>query len=55
MNKPASWVIVNKLTGEAVLETFSQLVADKVNPTKYHAVPIMEYLQTINQRIKQGA
>lgn len=47
---PASWVILSKETGKAVLETFSAKVVSSVNTEKYHAVPIMEYLQSLNMK-----
>jgi hypothetical protein len=43
-----SWVIVNIETGEAVLETFNKGVISRLNTAKYKAVPIAEYLGTIN-------
>ena len=46
--KPASWVIRNKETGETIRETSQKSVADKVNTDKYEAVPIMQYLQEMN-------
>lgn len=46
---PASWVICNKLTGKAVFETFSKNTADAINAgSQFRAVPIMEYLQSLN-------
>jgi hypothetical protein len=50
----ASWVIVNKETQAAVLETFNQSVANTINKKKYRAVPILEYLQTLNDNIKES-
>lgn len=56
MSKPsASWVIINKATGEAVAETFLRHVAEAVNAEKYEAVPILEYLQGLNRKIKERA
>lgn len=46
----ASWVIVSKETGKAVLETFSESVADRVNRDAYHVVPILNYLQGLNKK-----
>ncbi len=48
-DEPASWVIVRKSTGEAVLETFCRTVADKVNTDAYNVVPIGEYLASLNR------
>lgn len=51
--RTASWVIIEKATGKAVLETYSASVAAKVNVAKYEAVPILAYLQSLNARIKR--
>jgi hypothetical protein len=51
--KTASWVIVEKSKGKAVLETFNELLASRVNAEKYRAVPILEYLQNFNKGIKK--
>jgi len=54
--KPASWVIVDLETGRALYETFSAAtVANIVNPSRYRAVPILEYLQTLNATIRESA
>lgn len=50
--RSASWVIINKATGGAVFETFSPKLVSCINATKYEAVPILEYLQSLNARIK---
>ena len=49
---PASWVIINKATGEGVFETFSPKLISRINAAKYEAVPILKYLQALNARIK---
>jgi hypothetical protein len=51
---PASWVIVQIATGEAIAETFLQHVAEAINRDKYKTVPIGEYLGDLNRRIKAG-
>lgn len=48
--KTASWVVVDRKTGGAVLETFSASVAAKVNRAAYEVVPILEWLQRLNRR-----
>ena len=53
--KTASWVICEKESGRAVLETFSPKLIAKLNTAKYEAVPILAYLQSLNRRIKLGA
>ena len=52
LTKTASWVIVNKATGVAVFETFNQNTAKAINDKLYKAVPILEYLQEFNRRVK---
>jgi hypothetical protein len=51
--KSSSWVIVNKETGEAVMETFDLKVASKVNTKKYDVIPIYKYLTDLNESIKK--
>lgn len=46
--RPASWVVVDRGTGQPVLETFSQSVADAVRRDRFRVVPIMEWLQSLN-------
>jgi hypothetical protein len=47
--KTASWVIINKVTGFAIFETFNENTAKAVNTRLYKAVPILEYLQSLNK------
>lgn len=47
--KTASWVIVNKATGFAIFETFNENTAKAINTQLYKAVPILEYLQSLNK------
>lgn len=47
-----SWVIVSLATGKAVLETYSEKLARAVNTHKYKAVPVYEWLASINQQSK---
>ena len=46
----ASWVIVRLSDGKAVAETFSAATAAALNPAKAKAVPIMDYLCSLNQK-----
>lgn len=48
--KTASWVIVNIATGAPVFETFNANTARAVNPRLYRAVPILEWLQSLNKK-----
>lgn len=52
-NPSASWIITEKATGNAIAETFLRHVAEAVNTEKYEAVPIMEYLQGLNRKIRR--
>lgn len=45
----SSWVIREKTTGEVVMETFDRAKVDRLNTSKYEAVPIREYLASLNQ------
>jgi len=53
--KSASWVIVRKATGETIAETYLKHVAEAINKEKYTAVPIIDYLNSLNKEIKAGA
>lgn len=48
--KIASWVIVNIATDQAVFETFNENTARAVNTRLYKAVPILEWLQSLNRK-----
>ena len=50
----ASWVIVEKSTGKAVLETFNPKVLSALNTEKYEAVEIGKYLGNLNRSIREG-
>lgn len=43
-----SWVIRNKLTGEVIAETWLEKVVEALNEEKYEAIPILEYLYSLN-------
>ena len=45
-----SYVIVELETGAAVCETYQRSVAEAINHEKYRAVPIRDYLASINSR-----
>ena len=47
--KTASWVIRERATGRALFETFNPKVALAINTAKFEAVPILEYLQSLNR------
>lgn len=52
--KTASWVIIENVTGNAILETYSESIANKINTEKYTAMPVMEYLCKLNKQIKNN-
>lgn len=54
LNRTASWVIRDKATGEAVMETFNPKLVERVNTAKYEAVPIGRYLGEINGQPKRA-
>ena len=53
LTKTASWVIVSKQSGKAVLETFDSSLIDCINQKLYKAIPILEYLQNLNKILKE--
>lgn len=50
--KTASWIIVSRATGKAVLETFNPRIAAAVNRARYDVLPVLEYLQNLNRALK---
>ncbi len=44
-----SWIIVRKGTSEAVLETWSQSVVERLNTEKYEAKTALAHLQSLNK------
>ena len=45
----ASWVIVDKETGKAVMETYDFELCQFVNIEKYRVVPILTWLQSLSE------
>jgi hypothetical protein len=52
MIRSGSWVIVNRQTGEAILETFSEKVTKAINTKKYQVMTAYDYLCKLNANIK---
>lgn len=52
--RTASWVIRERATGRVICETYNPDVIPLLKP-EFEAVPILEYLQSLNRRIKQCA
>lgn len=51
--KTASWIIVDKQTREAVMETFDKVTADAINRDKFDVLPALEYLQQLNRSLNK--
>ena len=49
-----SWVIIERVTGKVVCETFSSKTVQHLNRRDYRAVPIHEYLPRLNAAIKKN-
>lgn len=47
--KVASWVIRDKETGQIVMETFERRIVDDLNIRQFEAVPIDQYLASLNR------
>jgi hypothetical protein len=52
LTRTASWVIRDKETKSPIMETFNPDLVDKLNTSKYEAVPIGQYLGEVNGRPK---
>jgi hypothetical protein len=50
--RTASWILRDKTTKQVICETFEQRHVDNLNTAKYEAVPILEYLQSLNAAIR---
>lgn len=49
--RPGSWVLVDRATGAAILETWSKRVADSARrANRVDVVPILTWLQWLNRR-----
>lgn len=44
-----SWVVKEISTGRVIMETFDKRKVEALNTAKYQAVPIMQYLQSLNR------
>lgn len=49
----ASWVVVSRATGKAVLETYSRDVARKVDTSRYEVLPVLIYLARLNRTLRE--
>jgi hypothetical protein len=50
MKAAASWVVREKTTGTVLFETFDRKKVDALNTARYEAVPIGQYLASLNRR-----
>jgi hypothetical protein len=50
-----SWVVVRRATGEAVLETFSRQLAERVNLDAYQVLTALDWLERLNQPARRTA
>ncbi len=50
----ASWVIRELGTGRVLFETFQPSLLAKLNTARYEAVPILEYLGSLNRWIRHA-
>lgn len=48
-----SWIAVRRETGEAVYETYSRSVAEKINQEKYEVLAAPQWLVRINGRARE--
>ena len=46
----ASWIIRDKETKAVQFETFNRRVVDRLNTERYEAIPIQQYLASLNNR-----
>lgn len=51
---PASWIIREKATGKVIAETFEAETVEGLNAEKYEAVPVGQYLASINTPERRG-
>ena len=49
-----SWIVVDRASGRAVLETFSRHVAKSINLTRYEVLSAYDYLVRFNAKLKES-
>jgi hypothetical protein len=54
MIRSNSWIVVNRTTGEAILETFSEKVTAAINTKNYQVLTAYDYLCNLNANIKEA-
>lgn len=50
-----SWVIVERATGKVITELFEKRNVDRLNRSKYEAIPIGQYLASVNRAARATA
>lgn len=50
--KVASWILRDKETKRVICETFDKRKVDALNTAKYEAVPILDYLISLNTKVR---
>lgn len=45
----ASWIIREKDGGRVIMETYNKTLVERINRVKYEAVPVQEYLASLNR------
>jgi len=45
-----SWVVVDRVTGKAVLETSSRNVVERVNQKRYEVLTTLDHLAALNEQ-----
>lgn len=47
--RDASWIVVDRATGAAVVELFTERAASAINTERYEVVPALAWLQQLNK------
>lgn len=47
--KTASWVIRERETGRVICETYNPKAVAALNTARYEAIPILDYLMSLNR------
>lgn len=48
-----SWVIVDRETGQSVIEIYTRSIVEKVNQERYEVLTALQWLVRLNVQIKQ--
>lgn len=49
-----SWIIISKATGQPVLETFSEAIADAINTERYTVLTALQWLVQFNRSARHS-